>query len=98
MDINTITQYAPFVVVIAIFYFLILRPQSQRRKAEKEFTEALKVGDRIVTTSGIHGKVSQINADKGTVQVETGAGKIVFERAAISQELSSKLNAPKDNK
>ncbi len=92
---NTITQYAPFVLIIAIFYFLIIRPQSQRRKAEKEFTESLKVGDRVITTSGIHGKVTQLNTEKGTVQIETGAGKILFERSAISQELSSKLNAEK---
>lgn len=93
---DTIIQYAPFLLIIAIFYFLIIRPQSQRRKAEKAFSETMKVGDRVITSSGIHGKVSQINADKGTVQIETGAGKITFERSAISQELSAKLNAPKD--
>lgn len=88
---ENIVQYLPFVAVLAIFYFMIIRPQAQRRKAEKEFTESLKVGDKVITTSGIHGKVSQLNESTGTVVIETGAGKMTFERAAISQELSKKL-------
>lgn len=83
--------FLPFIAILIVFYFFIIRPQSQKRKAEKEFTEQLKVGDRVITTSGIHGKVSQINESTGTVAIETGAGKITFERSAISQELSKKL-------
>lgn len=90
---DNLVQYLPFVAVLAIFYFMIIRPQAQRRKAEKEFTESLKVGDKVITTSGIHGKVSQLNESTGTVVIETGAGKMTFERAAISQELSKKLTA-----
>ena len=87
-----VLRYWPFVAVLLVFYFMIIRPQSQRRKAEKLFTESLKVGDRVITTSGIHGKVAQINEGTATVVVETGAGKVTFERTAISQELTSKLN------
>ena len=92
MDLNAIAQFAPYLLIIAVFYFLIMRPQAKRRKEEKAFTESLKVGSKVVTTSGIHGKVNQLNADKGTVMIETGAGKITFERSAISAELSKKLN------
>ena len=91
MDMNQLISFAPYVLVIAIFYFLIIRPQAKKRKEEKLFTESLKVGDKVVTTSGIHGKVNQLNSEKGTVMIETGAGKILFERSAISQELSMKL-------
>ena len=69
-----------------------MRPQAKKRKEEKEFADSLKVGSKVITTSGIHGKVNQINADKGTVMIETGAGKMTFERSAISAELSKKLN------
>lgn len=86
-----LTQFLPFIAVLFIFYFLVYRPQAQRRKAEKLFAAALKVGDRVITTSGIHGKLVQINESTGTVVIETGAGKVTFERAAISQELSKKL-------
>lgn len=94
MNQELLMQWGPIVAMAAIFYFLIIRPQAQRRKAEKEFTESLKVGDKVIMSSGIHGKVTQISGDKGTVQVETGAGKITFERSAISTELSKKLTAP----
>ncbi|AGC75531.1 preprotein translocase subunit YajC [Nonlabens dokdonensis] len=92
MDTNTIINFAPYLLIIAVFYFLIMRPQAKKRKEEKEFADSLKVGSKVITTSGIHGKVNQINADKGTVMIETGAGKMTFERSAISAELSKKLN------
>lgn len=91
-------DFAPYVGIALIFYFLIIRPQSKRRKEEKQFAESLKVGDRVITTSGIHGKVNQINADKGTVMIETGAGKMLFERSAVSVELTKKLNDPAEVK
>ncbi|MFB0904079.1 MAG: preprotein translocase subunit YajC [Nonlabens sp.] len=92
MDIDAILNFAPYVLILGVFYFLIIRPQSKKRKEEKEFTDSLKVGYKVITTSGIHGKVNQLNADKGTVLIETGAGKMTFERTAISAELSKKLN------
>lgn len=98
MSQELLIQWGPIVLIGAIFYFLIIRPQAARRKEEKEFAETLKVGDKVIMSSGIHGKVSQINADKGTVQIETGAGKITFERSAISTELTKKLSVtPKEN-
>jgi len=94
MNQELLVQYGPIVLIVVIFYFLIIRPQAARRKEEKEFAETLKVGDKVIMSSGIHGKVSQINTDKGTVQIETGAGKITFERSAISTELTKKLSTP----
>lgn len=72
-----------------MFVFLIL-PQQRKIKKEKAFEASLKVGDRIVTKSGIHGKVAELA--ETTVIVETMAGKIKMERSAISLELSSALN------
>lgn len=80
------------VLMIAIFYFLMIRPQQQRAKREKAFEGGLKNGDRIVTKSGIHGKISEIN--EKTVVVETMSGKILMERSAISLEMSK----PKEEK
>lgn len=92
MDMNQLIGFAPYILIIVIFYFLIIRPQSKRRKEEKQFAESLKIGDRVIMNSGIHGKVNQINADKGTVMIETGAGKMLFERSAISAEMTKKIN------
>src|SRR5690606_22524804 len=73
--------------MILVFYFFMIRPQMRRQKQEKKYQEELKRGDWVVTTSGIHGKVFELNAE--TVVLETGAGKVKFERNAISKELSS---------
>ena len=79
-------------LMIVVFYFFMIRPQQKKAKQEKEFESALKVGDRVITKSGIHGRISEL-ADT-TIVIETMAGKIKFERAAISTELTQKLNAP----
>ena len=77
------------VLMIAVFYFLLIRPQQQRAKKEKAFESGLKVGDRIITKAGIHGKIAEMNDD--TIVVETMAGKIKMEKSAISMEMSAKL-------
>ncbi len=87
----------PFVAMIAVFYFLIIRPQMRRQKKEKQFQTEIKKGAKIVTTSGIHGKIVEINDTDNTVSIETGAGKIKFERSAISMELSKKYSTESKN-
>lgn len=69
-----------------IMYFFMIRPQQKKVKDEKTFQSNVKRGDRVVTTSGIHGKIFELN--DATVVLETGAGKITFERAAISREFT----------
>ena len=68
----------------------MIRPQMRRQKNEKKFQAGIRKGARIVTTSGIHGKVIDLNDNDNTCTIETGAGKIKFERSAISMELSKK--------
>ena len=89
-----IGQFLPFIAIIIVFYFFMILPQSRRRKKEKKFREELKKGSKVVTSSGIHGKIVDMNDTDGTVTIETGAGKIKFEREAISVELSKKYNTP----
>ena len=62
----------------------------KRQKQERNFQNSLKKGDKIITNGGIHGKVVDIINGDNTVIIETGAGRIKFERAAISRELSKK--------
>lgn len=78
--------------MIAVFYFLMIRPQQKRAKTEREFESGLKVGDKIVTKSGIHAKIAELG--ETTIVIETMSGKLKMERSAISMEMSSKLNAP----
>lgn len=82
-------QFAPFLLMFVVIYFFMIRPQQKRAKNEKEFESSLKVGDKIITKSGLHGKVSEL-ADT-TVIIETMSGKLKMERSAISMEMSAAL-------
>lgn len=87
---GSLMSMLPFLAIIVVFYFFMIRPQMNRQKKEKTFQAEIKKGTKVVTSSGIHGKIAEINAADNTVSVETGAGKIKFERSAISMELSNK--------
>ena len=83
-------QFAPFLLMFVVIYFFMIRPQQKRAKQEKEFESTLKVGDKIITKSGLHGKVAEVA--ETTVVIETMAGKLKMERSAISMEMSAALN------
>ncbi|AXG74650.1 preprotein translocase subunit YajC [Flavobacterium arcticum] len=89
---DQLSQFAPLLLMFVVIYFLMIRPQQKRQKQEKQFERDLKVGDKIITKSGIHGKIAELT-ETATV-IETMAGKLKMERSAISLELSQKLNAP----
>lgn len=90
---GALNQFLPLILIFAVMYFLMIRPQQKRAKQEKEFESNLKVGDKIITKSGIHGKVSELS--DGTLVIETMAGKLKIERSAVSMELSNRANAAK---
>jgi len=87
-----ISTFLPIIAMFAVVYLFMIRPQMTRQKKEKQFAEALKKGDRVITKSGLHGKVSDISDKNDAVIIETTAGKLTFDRTAISLELSKKLN------
>ena len=79
---NGLLQFLPFALILGIFYFLILRPMKARQKKVQEFQESLKVGDKVVTTSGIYGQITRLNDKSVQVQI---ADKVRIEvaRAAV---------------
>jgi preprotein translocase subunit YajC len=82
----------PFLLLmLVVFVFFIILPQQRRQKKERTFMNELKKGDRVITKSGIHGKIAELNDKDDTCVVETLAGKIKMERTALSLELSAKL-------
>ena len=86
----------PFLLLmLVVFFFFIILPQQRRQKKEKNFMKNLAKGNRIVTKSGLHGKVVELNDKDNTCVIETMAGKLKIERSAISLETSEKLNASK---
>ena len=82
----------PILLFAVFIIFFIVLPQQKKNKQEKEFDKALKKGDKVITKSGLHGKILELHDT--TFVLETGAGKMKFERSAISIEMSKKLNNP----
>lgn len=91
---ENIQSLLPFVLIFVVVYFFMIRPQMKRQKLEKQFAENLKKGDKVITKSGLHGKIADFSEKLNAVIIETGSGKMTFDKSAISQELSAKLNAP----
>jgi preprotein translocase subunit YajC len=80
---GALMTFLPFVAIIAIFYFLIIRPQSKKQKETQKMLSALKKGDRIVTIGGIHGTIQKVMENSVIVKVDENT-KLEFNRSAIS--------------
>lgn len=80
----------PFLLMFVVIYFFMIMPQQKKMKKEKAFEAGLKTGDRVITKSGIHGRIAELA--ETTVVIETMSGKLKMERSAISMEMSAKLN------
>lgn len=88
-----IKSLMPFALMFIVLYLFMIRPQIKKQKNERKFQNEIGKGSKVVTTSGIHGKIVEIS--ENTVVIETGAGKIKFEKTALSMELTNKLTADK---
>jgi len=76
-----LVQFLPFALILGIFYFLILMPMKRRQKKVQEFQSALKIGDKVITTSGIYGQITKVNDKSVQVQI---ADKVRIEVARAS--------------
>ena len=85
-------QMLPLGLIIIVFYFFMIRPQTKKQKDQKKYVNELKKGDKVVTTAGIHGRIADMN--ETTFLVEVDNGKIRFDKSAISLEASKALNTP----
>lgn len=85
MQAILVNMVLPIVALLAVFYFLLLRPQQKQQKKVKEMLSNLKVGDRIKTIGGIYGRIVKIK-DVDYITIEVGPDKVnlVFDRKAIS--------------
>ncbi len=81
--VQAFSTFLPFAIILGIFYFLILLPMKRRQKKIQEFQENLKVGDKIVTTGGMYGKITRVTDN--TLQVEIADRvRIELSRAAVA--------------
>ena len=76
------TSLLPLFLILIVFYFFFIRPQTKKNKDQKKFREALKKGDKVVTIGGVHGKISEVK--EATVILDVGNQlKLTIEKSAI---------------
>lgn len=84
----------PLVIMFAIFYFLLIRPQQKRNKQRNAMLAAVKKGDKVVTIGGMHGTIQELNDDTVVLRVAHNTN-VTFDRAAInSVTASSEVTTP----
>lgn len=81
-----LTSLLPLLLVIVVMYFFFFRPQIKRQKEEKKFQQEIAKGMRIVTTSGIHGKI--LNIDEDTIILESENSRLRIDRSAVNKQMS----------
>jgi preprotein translocase subunit YajC len=82
------------VLMVAVFYFLIIRPQRNRAKKQQELAESLQLGDEVQTIGGIKGKVKRLDGDDVVLQIEQG--EIRISRRAVASRLGPDLETTGD--
>jgi len=92
---SSLFSFLPLVAIIAIFYFLILRPQNKKQKETQKMLSALKKGDRVVTIGGIHGLIQSVKESTVIVKVDDNV-KLEFNRSAIAS-VSSQAREEKED-
>lgn len=85
---SMVTTLVYLAVMVAVFYFLLIRPQKKREKETRRMLDEMRSGDEVITIGGIMGKVLTIKDDR--VVIETGANKtkLTFERSAVKTVLT----------
>lgn len=81
-----IATFLPFLLVIGVMYFFFFRPQMKRQKDEKSFQSEISKGMRVVTTSGIHGKILEVQ--DSFIILESENSRLKIERSAINKQMS----------
>ncbi len=89
MEGGAIAQFLPLILIFAIMYFLLIRPQQKKMKEHQAMVEAVRRGDQIVTQGGMIGKVSKVKEGDSEVEVEIAEGvKVRVVKSTIAQVLN----------
>ena len=89
MDGGAIAQFLPLILIFAIMYFLLIRPQQKKMKEHQAMVEAVRRGDQVVTQGGLIGKVSKVKDGENEIEVELAENvKVRVVKSTIAQVLS----------
>ncbi len=92
---SAIGGFLPIIILIAVMYFFFFRPQMKKQKEERNFSSSVTKGNRVVTNSGIHGKILEVGETH--VILESENSRLKVEKSALSKELSAQY-LPKEEK
>lgn len=88
---NPLMNMLPFILMFVIMYFLLIRPQYKKQKETQTMIDALKKGDRVVTTGGMHGSIVGIKDKEGIIVLQVAKDvKIEVSRGAVSKVVEKK--------
>lgn len=89
-------MFLPLILIVLIMYVFMIRPQNKKQKELQKMLDALQKGDKVVTIGGIHGTISSVKKESGTVIVKVDDNaKIEFNRSAIASVVTEKKAEPK---
>ena len=89
MEGGAIAQFLPLILIFAIMYFLLIRPQQKKMKQHQAMVEAVRRGDQVVTQGGLIGKVSKVKEGENEVEVELAENvKVRVVKSTIAQVLN----------
>ncbi|MEY4142307.1 MAG: preprotein translocase subunit YajC [Bacteroidota bacterium] len=86
-------QLIMILLMLVVFYFFMIRPQAKKQRELKKFRESLKVGDKVISIGGIHGKILEVSDT--TVLINSEGSKIRLEKSAINQVFEDQINTDK---
>ncbi|WP_420586733.1 preprotein translocase subunit YajC [Ruegeria sp.] len=89
MEGGEIAQFLPLILIFAIMYFLLIRPQQKKMKEHQAMVEAVRRGDQVVTQGGLIGKVSKVKEGENEIEVELAENvKVRVVKSTIAQVLN----------
>ena len=80
-------SFLPFILIIVVFYFFMIRPQMKKQKELRKFRESLKKGDKVITTGGIYGKVAEVKENYVVVEIAKDT-LVKIDKSAIITDMS----------
>jgi preprotein translocase subunit YajC len=86
--------FIPFIFIFVIMYFIMIRPQQRRQKEQQKLISALKTGDDVITSSGIHGRITNVKDSTVMLRVDDNV-KIEMDKTAITTVVKTKTEAAK---
>lgn len=82
---NPLMSFLPLILILVVFYFFMIRPNMKKQKEIRQFREGLKVGDRVITTGGIYGKIAEVRENAVILEVEDKM-RLKIDKAALVRD------------